>query len=159
MSRIGWPALLGLCALFFVISALIGGEENQGVLGQMAASDHEPASEAGEISQTRDAPASFAEMPDEVMPEMDHEEFGEPVVDEFYDDFADLSGASDDGEWAEVSESRVAARTPQPNQTRSGAPASSRRSEAASAPLTGDEALLRDLRNSGLFDPPPPAGR
>lgn len=161
MPKIGWPALFGLGALFVIISALVGGEGNQGVLGQMASHSAGQDSEASENAATRDTPINLAEMPDEVAPEAEDDEFGKPVVDEvFSDDFADLSDVSGEDEWVEVSESTLAARSRPPQS--SGRPDTSARSadrESASAPLTGNDALMRDLRNSGLFEGPPGTGR
>ena len=98
MPKIGWPALLGLGALFLIVSALVGGEGNQGVLGQMASHSAGQDSEASENAATRDTPINLAEMPDEVAPEAEDDEFGKPVVDEiFSDDFADLSDMSSTG--------------------------------------------------------------
>lgn len=158
MPKIGWPALFGLGALFLLVSALVGGGENQGVLGQMAASGNGQEGEAAEPTETRNAPAAFADMPDEVAPEME-DDFGSPVADEFFDDFADLTDGSDDGEWAEVSESTVVARSRQQNSARPGTSTRPASRESAGAPLTGNDALMRDLQNSGLFEKPPAPGR
>lgn len=161
MPKIGWPALFGLGALFVIISALVGGEGNQGVLGQMASHGAGQDSEASESAATRDIPTNVAEMPDEVAPEAGDDEFGEPVADEiFSDDFADLSDVSGDDEWVEVSESALAARgRSQPSSARRDTSARPASSDSASAPLTGNDALMRDLRNSGLFEKPPAPGR
>ena len=159
MPKIGWPALLGLGALFLIISALVGGEGNQGVLGQLASAGIEQEPQAAEKSPAQDSPPALAEMSDEVAPEMGDEDFGEPVAeDAFFDDFSDLSDGSDD-EWAEVSESTVAARSRQQNSARPGTSARPAGRESAGIPLTGNDALMRDLQNSRLFEKPPAPGR
>lgn len=150
MGRNGLIALVALAVLFFALSELVGSDENEGILSQLAGSSasETTGSENAEAGST--SPES-REMLDEVLPE-EADDFGQPMEEgNILPDEGLIDPAEGSAPKADIDPSEIPAGLE--NGSPGGQAASSRgRTIPAPRPREANEALMRDLAKAGVID-------
>jgi hypothetical protein len=152
MGKNGLIALAGLAVLFFVLSELVGNENDPGFLSRIAGSSASETApdDVNENGEAGDASPESREMLDEVPPEPD-DDFGDPVDDEdFIADDEPIDPAEGFAPTPDITPPEF------PSGPGNGSPggraANPRSANPALETARSNDALARDLAKAGVID-------